>query len=283
MVTPSTSRAPAIEDLTSPARAARRGKPTSEGYLLEYDPAANHWQLLAGGLRNPFGIAVHPTDGTFFTYDADAEHDMGAPWYRSTRVIEIQPGADYGWRGVTGSWPPYYPDRPEHGLPVMDIGKGSPTAVKFGTGSGFPSPYQEALFVLDWAYGRVLAVHLEPCGAGYTGRAETFLRGRPLNVTDLGFGPDGAMYVVTGGRKTQSALYRVAYTGDAARVVKPLPRPPLPAVDWEQLNALDPHLRNRRGSTWNAGRWLPMVVPPGATAPAGRRGRSRRSRLSWRW
>jgi putative heme-binding domain-containing protein len=39
------------------------------------------------------------------------------------------------------------------------------------------------------------------------------LKGRPLNVTDLAFGPDGAMYLVTGGRKTQSALYRIAYTG----------------------------------------------------------------------
>src|SRR5262249_3174644 len=44
--------------------------------------------------------------------------------------------------------------------------------------------------------------------------AETFLKGRPLNVTDIAIGPDGAMYLVTGGRKTQSALYRIAYTGN---------------------------------------------------------------------
>ena len=40
-----------------------------------------------------------------------------------------------------------------------------------------------------------------------------FLQGRPLNVTDLAFGPDGAMYFITGGRRTQSALYRVRYAG----------------------------------------------------------------------
>ena len=28
-----------------------------------------------------------------------------------------------------------------------------------------------------------------------------------------GSGPDGAMYFVTGGRRTQSGLYRVRYTG----------------------------------------------------------------------
>ncbi len=203
----------AIRDLTSPFREARRGMKTSEGCLLKYDPGENEWTLIAAGLRNPFGVAVHPRDGTLFTYDADAEHDMGAPWYRPTRIIELQPGADFGWRGVTGQWPPYYPDHADNALPVMDIGKGSPTAVRFGDRSHFPSPYRQALFVLDWAYGRVLAVHLLRQGRGYTGRAEVFLRGRPLNVTDLTFGAEGALYLVTGGRKTQSALYRVRYTG----------------------------------------------------------------------
>ncbi len=31
-----------------------------------------------------------------------------------------------------------------------------------------------------------------------------FVEGRPLNVTDIDFGPDGAMYFITGGRDTQS-------------------------------------------------------------------------------
>lgn len=204
-----------VEDLTSPARAARQGEKTSEGQLLKYQPEDDRWTLIAAGLRNPFGVALHPVDGTAFTYDADAEHDMGAPWYRPTRIVQMLPGADYGWRGVTGQWPPYFPDRADNALPVMDIGKGSPTAVKFGTPGGFPAPFRDALFVLDWAYGRILAVHLLPRGAGYAGRSQVFLRGRPLNVTDLEFGPDGAMYLVTGGRKTQSALYRVRYTGPA--------------------------------------------------------------------
>jgi len=34
-----------------------------------------------------------------------------------------------------------------------------------------------------------------------------------LNVTDLDFARNGSMYLVTGGRKTQSALYRVHYVG----------------------------------------------------------------------
>ena len=202
-----------LPDLTSPFREQRRGANTHEGHVIRLNANGSKIELVTAGLRNPFGIDFN-ADGEMFTYDADAEHDMGAPWYRPTRVNQLVPGGDYGWRGVTGNWPPYFPDHPDNALPTLDIGKGSPTAVKFGHRSNFPQPYQDALYILDWAYGRVLVVHLVPRGAGYFGRAKPFLRGRPLNVTDLDFGPDGAMYLVTGGRKTQSGLYRVRYTGD---------------------------------------------------------------------
>jgi putative heme-binding domain-containing protein len=199
-------------DATSPFREHRRGVQTREGHVIRTDRDGKTWELVASGLRNPYGIDFN-SDGEMFTYDADAEHDMGAPWYRPTRVVQLVSGADYGWRGVTGRWPPYYPDHPDNAQPSLDIGKGSPTGVKFGTKSNFPPHYQRAFFILDWAYGRIVSVHLTAQGAGYRGHAETFIKGRPLNVTDLGFGQDGAMYVVTGGRKTRAALYRIRYVG----------------------------------------------------------------------
>ena len=208
------------EDLTSRFREHRRGKKSSEGHVLRTDRDGKVWQLLAAGLRNPYGIAFNP-DGELFTYDADAELDMGAPWYRPTQVKHLVPGADFGWRGVTGRWPPYYPDHPDNALPNVHIGKGSPTSIQFGTRSSFPPPYRDALFILDWAYGRIIAVHLTPRGASYAGKPESFLKGRPLNVTDLDFGPDGSMYFVTGGRKTQAGLYRVRFTGPD-RAIRPM-------------------------------------------------------------
>jgi putative heme-binding domain-containing protein len=183
------------------------------GHLIRFDPATRHAETLVTGLRNPYGIAFN-ADGEMFSYDADAEFDMGSPWYRPTRVNHLTIGSDFGWRRVTGQWPPHYPDHPDNARPSLDIGKGSPTAVKFGTQSNFPRRYREALFILDWAYGRILAVHCLPHGAGYLCEAETFLKGRPLNVTDLDFAPDGSMYLITGGRKTQSALYRIRFTGE---------------------------------------------------------------------
>ena len=200
-------------DYTSPYREARQDVKTSEGHLLRINPDDRSVAIVAAGLRNPFGLDFNQ-HGECFTYDADAEYDMGAPWYRPTRILHLTTGGDFGWRGVTKSWPAYYPDHPDNAVPNLDIGKGSPTTVKFGTRSNFPERYRQGLFVLDWAYGRVLLVNLLPRGSSYAMTSETFLKGRPLNVTDLEFAADGSLYLITGGRKTQSALYRVSYIGD---------------------------------------------------------------------
>ena len=177
------------------------------GHILRLKPDGSEVQLWAGGLRNPLDIAFNE-HGDLFTFDADMEWDVGCPWYVPNRVLHIVPGADYGWRRGTGRWPAWYPDT----LPsVVDIGLASPTAVTFGHGAKFPAKYQKAFYICDWAYGRILAVHMTPQGASYTGTSELFVGGRPLNVTDVCIGPDGAMWFTTGGRGTQSGLYRVSY------------------------------------------------------------------------
>jgi putative heme-binding domain-containing protein len=181
------------------------------GRVLRVKPDGSETQLFAGGFRNPLDLAFS-RDGELFTFDADMERDVGASWYMPTRVLHVVPGADYGWRRGTGRQPAWYADT----LPsVLDIGLASPTGVFFGYGARFPAKYQEALFCLDWAYGRILAVTLQPRGASHCGTQETFVSGRPLNVTDGCIGPDGAMWFITGGRGTQSGLYRVTWLGDA--------------------------------------------------------------------
>jgi len=175
------------------------------GHILRVKPDGSKVTLLAGGLRNPLDIAFNH-EGDLFTFDADMERDVGTPWYMPTRVLQIVPGGDYGWRRGTGRFPAWYADT----LPsVIDIGLSSPTGIYFGYGSDFPQKYREALYILDWSYGRIIAVHLKGSGATYTAEQETFISGRPLNVTDGCIGPDGAMWFITGGRGTQSGLYRV--------------------------------------------------------------------------
>ncbi len=183
------------------------------GYVLRTDPEGKKWELLLAGFRNSYDFDFSP-EGEMFTFDSDMEWDWGLPWYRPTRIIHCVIGGEYGWRSGSANWPEYYPDSLP---PVVNIGIGSPTGVRFGTRSNFPDEYRKALFALDWSYGRILAVHLHPQGASYGGDFEVLLKGKPLNLTSLEFGKDGAMYFITGGRGTQSGLYRVSYTGKSPR------------------------------------------------------------------
>ncbi len=181
------------------------------GYVLRTDPQGKKWELLLAGFRNSYDFDFSPS-GEMFTFDSDMEWDWGLPWYRPTRIIHCVSGGEYGWRSGSAKWPDYYADS----LPaVVNLGLGSPTGVKFGTRSNFPKKYREALFSFDWTYGRIFAVHLKSQGASYSADYEVFLHGKPLNLTSLQFGKDGAMYFITGGRGTQSGLYRVSYRGRA--------------------------------------------------------------------
>ena len=186
------------------------GKLAPGGWICKTDRDGKEWELFAIGFRNAYDIDFDSA-GELFTFDADMEYDTGLPWYRPTRILHVTSGAEFGWRNGTGKWPAFYPD--SLGTTV-DLGPTSPTGVVFGTRARFPAPWRNALFAADWAYGTIYAVHLEPDGAGYTGNFETFITGRPMPVTDLAIGTDGALYFTTGGRRTQSGLYRVTWTGN---------------------------------------------------------------------
>ena len=180
------------------------------GFIVSFNPDASDIELIATGFRNEYDIALN-RQGELFAYDADMEWDVGTPWYRPTRINHVISGAEFGWRNGTGKWPAYYPD--SFGAAV-DIGPGSPTGICFGYGAKFPAKYQNSLFICDWSYGNIHAVELTPDGSSYTGSYETFTTAAPLPVTDIVIHPgDGAMYFTIGGRKTQSGLYRIKYTG----------------------------------------------------------------------
>ena len=192
-------------------RGHNRGRLAPAGIIYKMSPDGKDWEIVSSGYRNIFDGGFN-LDGDLFTYDADMEYDFNTPWYRPTRICHVTSGSMYGWRNGTGKRPEFYPDTLP---PVINIGPGSPTGVTFGYGAKFPQKYQKAIYLLDWSWGKIYAVHMQPDGSSYKGTKETFITGSPLPVADAIIHPgDGAMYFVIGGRKVQSGLYRVTYQGE---------------------------------------------------------------------
>ncbi len=201
------------EDLLLPRqwdpRGHARGQLAPGGWVTRFDPAAKTHEVYCIGFRNQYDMALNAS-GDLFTYDADMEWDLGLPWYRPTRICHVVSGGDFGWRSGSGKWPTYYEDSLP---PVVEIGPGSPTGVVSGRGTQFPAKYQQAIYALDWTYGRILAIHLLPDGASYQAEVEDFASAPALPVTDAIVGSDGAIYFTIGGRGAKSELLRIVYTG----------------------------------------------------------------------
>ena len=180
------------------------------GWIARMDKDGKDWVRVTTCFRNPYDCSVAP-DGDIFTYDSDMEWDMGAPWYRPTRIYLCTPGGELGWRSGAGNNAfPTLDMQPA----LVDIGPGSPTGTTMGTGAKFPASYQRAFFACDWTFATLYAVHLTPEGGGWKARKEVFAAGKPFSVTDAVIRPqDGHMYVTIGGRGGQSALYRITYKG----------------------------------------------------------------------
>ena len=179
------------------------------GTIVRTDINGSFAELFAGGFRNCYSLAFNRT-GELFTADSDMEWDEGLPWYRPTPHVARDCRREFGLRSGWSVWPDYYFDS----LPTMtDTGRGSPTGVVVYDHVMFPRRYHDAIFMGDWSRGRILAIYPKPHEGTYQTEVETFAAGKPLNVTGLDVGPDGALYFCTGGRGTEGGIYRIVWRG----------------------------------------------------------------------
>jgi putative heme-binding domain-containing protein len=222
------------------------------GTVVRTDVNGSFAELFAGGFRNAYDIAFNRS-GELFTYDSDMEWDVGMPWYRPTRVLHVVPGGEYGWRSGWSVWPEYFYDS----LPALaHSGRGSPTAVAVYDHLMFPTRYHNAVFVGDWAAGKILALRMKNEGGSYVPEVETFAMGRPLNVTDMEVGPDGGLYFCTGGRGTDGGIFRIVWKGKVPAAITDPGRGIQQALRQPQLNSAHARqkvaaVKQKLGKAWD--------------------------------
>lgn len=225
------------------------------GTLMRLKPDLTGGEIVAHGYRNPYDFAFNDT-GDLFTFDSDGERGVSLPWYRPTRVFHMLIGSHAGWFSRSWKRPAEYVDMP----PVLgSFGRGSPTGVACYRHRQFPAKYRNAVFALDWTFGRVIAMPLKRDGATFSTQPVTFMSGVGefgFAPTDIAVGKDGSLFICVGGRGTRGGVYRIRYVGED---IKQPTRPK--SIDrnvWACLSAPQPL------SSWSRAQWGPLARKAGA-------------------
>ncbi len=191
------------------------------GTVWRISPDFSRRGVWAHGLRNCYDFDFMP-DGQIVTYDSDDEREATLPWYRPTRVLVLGPGSDAGWCG-----PAWKDDDARITMPYVlaRLGRGSPTGVAVYQHRAFPEKYHDAVFALDWTFGRVLTIYpsanlVESQRIPNKIPSEIFMQ--PSGTagfapTDLCVAPDGSILICVGGRGTTGAIYRVSMDTSVAK------------------------------------------------------------------
>jgi putative heme-binding domain-containing protein len=182
------------------------------GFLLRISPDFSQREVVAHGFRNAYGFDFNDRD-QIFVYDSDDEREVGMPWYRPTRLFQVQPGDDAGWFNDGWKRPSYDFDMP---VEIGAVGRGSPTGVVCYRGSSFPPEYNQAIFFADWTFGRIWVARFDPITKTYQAPTE-FAKSIPpfaFAVTDLIVDAEGSLLASVGGRQTSGAIYKISYSGN---------------------------------------------------------------------
>lgn len=244
------------------------------GTIWRMSPDFSKRGVWAHGMRNCYDFDFLP-DGQIVTFDSDCEREATLPWYRPTRVMVMGPGADAGWCGQSWKDEDHRITMP---LVLSQLGRGSPTGVAVYQHRVFPKKYHDAVFVLDWTFGRVIAVYPsrnldEDKRIPNKVPAEVFMQ--PTGTagfapTDICVGTDGSLLVCVGGRGTTGAIYRIIATSDTPKAESNIWFADSVAkgdLNAEQSQSLVDILSACKPvESWSEAKWLPEVEKVGAKA-----------------
>lgn len=194
--------------------------------VSRYTADGHGGEIVARGLRNSAGLAVHPTTGVVWA--SQNERDMLGDDIPPEEINVLSDGSDFGWPYCYGDRipNPEYEDAARCAQttpPALEMqAHSAPLGMTFYTGTQFPEDYRGDLFVAfhgSWNRSRKTGYQLahvdvkdgrpvsyEPFIQGWLDPGERTL-GRPVYPA---VGPDGSLYVSDddGGR-----IYRVRWVG----------------------------------------------------------------------
>jgi uncharacterized protein (TIGR03437 family) len=188
-------------------------------------------QILARGLRNSVGLALHPVTGEVWATDNGGDHLGDDLPPEEINILRF--GADYGWPrcyGDGGRYPGFSGDCSGTVPPEVNMqAHSAPLGITFYTGATFPAQYRDDAFVAfhgSWnrsvptGYKVVRVIASSGRAEGVEDFLTGFLQagttsGRPVDVVT---GPDGALYVSD---DRNGVVYRIGRIGGAAPSINP--------------------------------------------------------------
>ena len=194
--------------------------------VIRYEPDGSAGAIVAAGVRNASGLAVHPTTGDMWA--SQNERDMLGDDLPPEEINVLSDGEHFGWPYCHSDRVPNpeYPDRASfcRGTvpPALQIqAHSAPLGMVFYTADQFPEEYRGDLFVaLHGSWNRsertgyeLVRVRVEGGRpVAYEPFARGWLRGGRVSGRPVypAVGPDGSMFLSDdgGGR-----VYRIQWTG----------------------------------------------------------------------
>jgi glucose/arabinose dehydrogenase len=181
-----------IGDAGNPANS--QSSATAAGKLISFDSTGVSpiGQVVALGLRNPFGLRFHPVTGTPYVSENGPNCD--------DEINRIVQSGNYGWR-------PAYPCGDSDPLYIQPIIRYTPpfgpTGIAFYSGTVFPE-WRNHLFMTSVVDGFLRRVVPDDLQNGLVLEQQTIINGTLGGLIDVTAGPDGNLYVAS-----TSAIVRI--------------------------------------------------------------------------
>ncbi|WP_442506584.1 PVC-type heme-binding CxxCH protein [Novipirellula sp. SH528] len=173
------------------------------GAVFRCEPDGSGLEVYCNGLRNPQELAFNEL-GDWFTVDNNS--DSGD----KSKVFQLLQDGDYGWRmhyqylptrgpyNEERLWEPMHPEQASYIVPAIANFTDGPSGLAYYPGTGFGDDLKGRFLICDFrgtpSNSGVRSFKLTAQGASYTFGDDKQPVWSVL-ATDVGFGPDGAMYV----------------------------------------------------------------------------------------